>query len=405
MATNVTDRAAIVGVGTSGYSRTSQATPLDLAAVAIREALSDAELAPGDIDGIVTNVGSPRGVDFDLLCHRLNLSARYSVQTWSHGRFAGTCVQTAAMAVICGLADTVAVVRTSKSSKRAQFGGEEDLEGSREGGGPHGELPHYGLTAPASGAAMAARLYMHRYGVPDGALGAVATSFRRHAALNPRAVFQQEIDEADYASSPMLIEPLRRHDFSVSADGAICILVRRAAEALAASRPVVLAGMQGLQGGRQEFVFGRPGLGVQQQERTSFRPSSADQAAMKMAGLGVNDIGAFYTYDAFSPLVWFALERFGFCAEGEAAAFCSEGHISLGGSLPVNTNGGLLSEGHLSGFNHMLEMVSQLRGEAGPRQVPGIETAMWGTCFGDALVMCSPDAAGKQPRRDLSPVR
>ena len=95
----------------------------------------------------------------------------------------------------------------------------------------------------------------------------------------------------------------------------------------------------------------------------------------------------FYTYDAFSPLVLFALERFGFCGAGEAAAWVQGGRIELGGELPVNTSGGLLSEAHVCGWNSICEMVRQLRGEAGPRQIAGAKHLQWGTCWGDSVIM------------------
>ena len=99
-----------------------------------------------------------------------------------------------------------------------------------------------------------------------------------------------------------------------------------------------------------------------------------------------SDVDAFYTYDAFSPLVWYALERFGHCGPGEAPGFVKEGGIGLEGRLPSNTNGGLLSEGHLSGWNMIVELVRQFRGECGERQLKKLEVAQWATAFGDSLL-------------------
>ena len=82
----------------------------------------------------------------------------------------------------------------------------------------------------------------------------------------------------------------------------------------------------------------------------------------------------------------FTLERFGFCGPGEAAAWVQDGRIELGGELPMNTSGGLLSEAHVSGWNSLVEIVRQLRGEAGPRQIAGARVLQWGTCWGDSLV-------------------
>lgn len=379
--------AAIAGVGATEFGRKLPDTPLAMTTAAITAAARDAGLERTDIDGLIVNVGSPTGVDYDVVADRMGLPIRYVAQTWSHGRWVASCIQEAAMAVACGLADVVAVVRAASTSQRGGFGGRADVEGSREGGGPHGELPHYGLTAPASGAAMSLRLYEQTYGVDPAALGHVAVALRAGAALNPRAVFRTPVTMEDYLASPVLIDPMRRLDFSVSADGGICLLVTSAQRAADCRAPVYITGMQGIQAGREEFVFARPGLGIQQQKRLSFVPSERDVAARRQANVEASDIDAFYTYDAFSPLIWYALERHGFCRAGEAPDFCSSGQIQLGRELPVNTNGGMLSEGHLSGFNHMLEMVSQLRGACGDRQVADARVVQWGSCFGDALVV------------------
>jgi len=105
-----------------------------------------------------------------------------------------------------------------------------------------------------------------------------------------------------------------------------------------------------------------------------------------MAGIAPRDIDALFSYDAFSILPWIALERFGFCKPGEAAAFTQDGRIELGGALPMNTNGGLLSEGHIMGWNHQVEIVRQLRGECGPRQIRDAAIIQWANAYGDSLI-------------------
>ena len=111
------------------------------------------------------------------------------------------------------------------------------------------------------------------------------------------------------------------------------------------------------------------------------------QRVYEMAQVDQKDIDALYVYDAFSTNTWTALERFGFCKAGEAHLFTQNGNIELGGQLPINTNGGLMSEGHFSGYNHFVEMTRQLRGECGERQVQGAEVAQWITPFGDSLLL------------------
>jgi acetyl-CoA acetyltransferase len=95
-----------------------------------------------------------------------------------------------------------------------------------------------------------------------------------------------------------------------------------------------------------------------------------------MAGVGPTEIDVAELYDCFTYSVLVQLEDYGFCEKGEAGAFVESGATSLGGSLPTNTHGGFLSEGYVHGFNHIYEAVSQLRGEAGARQVDGAEVAL-----------------------------
>ena len=102
-------------------------------------------------------------------------------------------------------------------------------------------------------------------------------------------------------------------------------------------------------------VWTYPGFGTSQQDVCDYRPGL--QPVYQMAGATPKDVDALFTYDAFSILAWTALERFGFCGQGEAAAFTQGGRIEVGGALPMNTNGGLLSEGHIMGWNHQVEIV------------------------------------------------
>ena len=107
-----------------------------------------------------------------------------------------------------------------------------------------------------------------------------------------------------------------------------------------------------------------------------------------MAGVSRGEISGLYVYDSFSSNLWMVLERFGFCGEGEAPQYVRETGIELGAdAMPVNTNGGLMSEAHLSGYGHLAEMVRQLRGEAGARQIAGAAAVQWATPRGDSLIL------------------
>ena len=358
---------------------------------AFKAALEDAGLERGDIDGLSIHIGWPLGVDYDQVAQAFGLEIGFVNQAWTHGRFVTGSLQTAAMAVATGMADVVACVNVlSFTRERDILGGPHDFEGYRETGGTHAETPHYGLTAPAGGAALAMQRYMALYGTTSAELAAVPVALRAHARLNPNAAMQKPMSVADHQASRMVVDPLRLFDCCIVSDGAAVVLVTSAERARDfRQRPVLIAGMQGMKAGRNEFIFAPPGLGINQQ--STARPEPPGRARPCRLPLGRYparcDPGPLYTYDAFSPLVLFVLERFGFCAPGEAAAWVQDGRIGPGGALPVNTSGGLLSEAHVAGWNSLCEMVRQLRGEAGPRQIAGARALQWATAWGDSVIL------------------
>lgn len=398
MTTGIGGRTAICGVGQSAYGRRLGRSGIDLGADAIGAALDDAGLGPGDLNGMVVSFGSPGGVDADALAFALGLDLRFYSQTWGHGRFTATCIQQAAMAVASGMADVVAclaavsfsgVTRPGrvKGRKGSAVGGDRDHEGAREAGGGHGEDPVVGMTSPGVGAALAAQRYFARFGASSEQLAAVPVAFRKGAALNPAAIMRDPLTVQDHQSSRYVCEPLRLYDYCLVNDGAACVLVCSAERARDLAKPSVeLAAMLPLPVSRREFIWAWPGLGVAQQEDGSWEPGRREAGLYADAGITRADIDAFFTYDAFSFVVWPALERWGFCPMGEAPAFTQDGRIELGGELPVNTHGGLLSEAHVMAWNHQVEIVRQLRGEAGPRQVAGAEHIQWGNVYGDSII-------------------
>lgn len=366
MVWNPSSKGAIIGVGTSPFVRDSGKATTWQIAEALQAALEDCGLKRNDIDGLYVNGGG----DFDKMAEQLGLQVSTANQFWLHGRMCGPILQMAALTVAAGMADHIACVYAVDISERGGgFGGGRShaWEELREGGGAHGEMAYYGLTHPGSGAAAAWRKYQHIYGVTDDKLGLVATSTRAHAMLNPQALRREPMSMDDYFASRVVIDPLRLFDFASVNDGAVCVIVTRAERARdCAKAPVYIAGMQGLHAGREEFVFAPPGLGIWQQSET---PRTRKMTAYEMAGVTHADIDGLFVLDSFSPLVIFALEEFGFCGPGEGGDWIAEGHGRLGGKLPINTNGGHLSEGMLGGWGHQVEAVRQLRNECGPRQI------------------------------------
>ncbi|MGH2851573.1 MAG: thiolase family protein [Solirubrobacteraceae bacterium] len=381
---------AVVGIGTIGFGQMPEDSVASMADRAVAAALEDCGLERSAIDGLLVHIGSPRGLDYDEMATLLGLEVRYATQTWSHGRFGATVITTAAMALELGLIDCALCVGAFKNSPFTRVGTTAHgafFEGMREGGGPHAETPWVGLAAPVAGAAMATRRYLHRFSVDREKLAAVPLAQRRAAERNELAVMRTRLTAEDYASSRPIVEPLRLHDCSAPVDTAIAVILTRADRAAdLRARAVHLRGYQGLHAGPSEFIFGQPGLGVNQADVFDYAPLGAREPVFRRAGVTPADVQTLHCYDGFSPQVLWTLERFGFCAPGEAADWIAGGRIELGGELPVNTSGGHLSEGHSNGWGQTVEIVRQLRGEAGPRQIANLRVAQWATTLGDSII-------------------
>lgn len=377
-------QAAVAGVGMTPILRRHESSAVELAVDAFKLALDDAGLQKSDIDGFMT---FSWGSDYDRTLEILGLDVRFAFQGWHHGRMLAPYIALAALVVDSGQADCIALLHAQKSRQIGMVGSDDEMW--RQGLGPHGESPAYGAVSRAYGAAIATQRYFHMYGGDNSALAPIATSLRAHAVLNPDAMMRKPMTEADHQNSRWVVEPLRLFDCCQVSEGAVCIIVRRLDAALDGPKGAVqILGMQGVHAGPQQHNFALPGLGVAQQSVYRYEPD--DLSVYEMAGVGREDVDAVTVYDAFTSMVLFSLERFGFCGPGEAMDFVREGRIGPGGELPVNTSGGLLSEGHIAGWNLLVEMVGQVRRDTGDRQVPNCEVVQWASFLGDSLVMARP---------------
>jgi acetyl-CoA acetyltransferase len=225
---------------------------------------------------------------------------------------------------------------------------------------------------------------MHEYGWKDTLpLAAVAVAQREYAAKNTRAMRRDPITVAEHQASRMISSPFRLLDCSQETDGAIAVIVARPDDPdLGQAARVSVAGW-----GQSKPPF--PDQSITREDFLHSALGPAGRRAMAMAGVSPADIDVAEIYDAFTFHVVWQLESLGFCAPGEGGDFVLGGETQPGGALPVNTHGGLLSEAHLWGMNHVAEAVRQLRGEAGPNQVSGAEVGLvTGTGdFGDGSVL------------------
>lgn len=388
-------QACIAGIGTSNaFGFSLGKSPLTLQAEALRAALDDCGLAKTAIDGVVTAHGAPRGVDYEEFVLACGLDIRWASQMWSHGRWAAATVTDAALAVTAGLADYVAVADTVTTARGygrhlSGLGGGNAAEGLRDVGGGHGEWDIHGLDTPGAATALAAQAYMDAYGATPDHLADIALAFREHANANPMAIMRdKKMTRQSYFDEPAIAGPFRRADYCLANEGSVCLIVTTTGRARdLATQPAVIAGLSGIRASRDDYVmFARPGIGAGIQRTRPF-VLTEEPPVYGMAGIGRGDISGLYVYDSFASNLWMVLERFGFCAEGEAPHYIRDKSIGPGSALPVNTNGGLMSEAHLSGYGHLVEMVRQLRGTAGPRQVAGAAAVQWATPRGDSVIL------------------
>jgi acetyl-CoA acetyltransferase len=210
------------------------------------------------------------------------------------------------------------------------------------------------------------RRQMHELGLTSEHYGAVAVAFRAHAATNPEAQKREPITIEDHQASRMIVDPLRLLDCCLVTNGGGACVVTSAERARDLRQPPVLVSGFG-QVHSSEIIKpyddGRGGGG------------EAAETAYRMAGVGPRDIQVVQLYDGFTPLVVHELLAYGFCTREQIGGFLAAGSLGIGGSLPTNTAGGLLSEGHLSGFGHVAEAVRQLRGTS-HCQVPNAAIGM-----------------------------
>ncbi|HTZ08534.1 MAG TPA: OB-fold domain-containing protein [Acidimicrobiales bacterium] len=364
-------RAVLSGIGRSALGRRLMRDPVSLAVDACLGAVADAGLALEDIDGLSTYPGAaPMGMSeggVTAVEEALRLHP-----TWINGGGElpgpGGSVIAAMLAVAGGLCRHVLCFRTVWESTYAALGLRPPA-GGRVSGLRQWQAP-FGAMSAANWIAMNASQYLHRYGADREVLGWIALNGRANAARNPAAIYRHPMTMDDYLSARPISSPFGLYDCDVPCDGAIAVVVSDASVAGDLPHPAVRVEAVGTQilervSWDQGTVTHEPqvlGQAAHLWTRTSLRPRDVDVALL-------------YDGFTFNALSW--LEALGFCGLGEARDWLDGGRrIALDGELPVNPHGGQLSEGRTHGFGFLYEAVTQLRHEAGERQVAGARTAV-----------------------------
>jgi acetyl-CoA acetyltransferase len=356
MAHALREKAAISGVGETAYTRGTPKSGLALQLEASLAAIADAGLDPRDIDGVVPYFPGG-GIAEDFVANLGLPDLKLSVFVPMGGATCVAAIQTAAMAVATGVCKHVliSVGRTGYSGARVstrlqqfpQFALAAEFEAP------------IGMFAPAQLYAQGARRHMQLYGTTARHFAEIAVVTREHAILNGNVVMNKPLSVEEHHASRMISDPFRLFDCSLESDGGAAIIISAA-------------------DGHPES----PASIAQRPDLLEFGLAKAAPRAYDMAGVGPKDIDVAEIYDCFTFTVINQLEMLGFCKKGEGGPFIMDGRIRVGGELPINTHGGLLSQGHVVGLNHVVELTRQLRREAGKAQVKDAEVGLV-TGYGD----------------------
>jgi acetyl-CoA C-acetyltransferase len=266
-----------------------------------------------------------------------------------------------------GLHDVVAVIGFQKMSELSSA---EVQERMGRGADIQWETP-FGSMMPA-GYALYARAHMQKYGTTEEQLAKVRVKSGKYSVLNPLAMFQRVLTLEECLSARVISSPLKLFDCCANADGASCVILASEEKARKITdTPVWVAGV-----GSATDTLSTTG-------RTNFTGLTcaveAARQAYKMAGIGPDDVDVAEVHDCFTIAEIMAYENLGFCKPGEGGKLIEESQTYIGGKIPVNVDGGLLSKGHpigATGGSQIRTIVLQLQGEAGKVQVDGAEIGL-----------------------------
>ncbi len=363
-------KVGIVGIGHGRFGRRDDVTVQELAFEPFKEALEDSKLGTKDVDATVIG-SSPeyhkqRSIS-GVIAEYIGMNPQPTYLTEAACASGSAAMRTAYGLIKAGVHDVVAVLGVQKM---LELSTPEILALMGRVGDVQWESI-FGTTFPGY-YAMYANRHMHEYGTTPEQLAMVAVKNHGYGAMNPKALFQKNITIEKAMKSDMVAYPLRLYDCCANADGAACLILANEEKARKTTdAPVWIEGA----------ASASAPMSVLRRETLTSLPSAIDSSrqAYKMAGIEAKDIDVADVHDCFTIAEIMAYEDLGFTEKGKGGEFIEEGQSKIGGKVPVNVDGGLKSKGHpvgATGVSMAVEMVKQLRGEAGKRQVEGAEIGL-----------------------------
>jgi acetyl-CoA acetyltransferase len=358
-ASRLRDRYAIAGVGLSRFGKLPGTSTMGFTLEAAKRAIDDCGIARDDLDGVLALMPAIMGEQHgwaSRVAAFLGITPSFCSTMDMGGATAIGMMQTAVAAIDAGFCSAVLCAFACQNNPQGVI---PMLFGS-----PYA-IP-YGDVGAITFMGHVARRQMHEHGITSRDYGHIAVTWRTHAGTNPDAQKREPITLADHQASRLINDPLRLLDCCLVTDGGGAFIVTSAERARdLARRPALISGLGQVHASEiiRPHDTGRGGGG------------EAAAAAYRMAGCTAADIDVVQLYDGFTPLVVHELVAYGFTPWEGVGSLLESGALARGGRLPCNTAGGLLSEGHLSGFGHVAEAVRQVRGTSAC-QVPGVELSM-----------------------------
>lgn len=365
---------AIVGIGIHPFGRTEGVSGMDQGAVAARAALKDAGVDWRDIQ--VAYGGSEAAGNADTIVAKLGLTGIPFMNVKNGCATGGSALIAAADTIQAGQYDLGLVLGFDKHPRGAFDPDPADW-------GLDAWYGQTGMMLTTQFFAMKIQRYMAEYGISAGTLAKVAAKAFDNGARNPNAWRRQPVAEEEIAASVMVSHPLTKYMFCSPGEGAVALVVCRADQARRyTDRPIHLKAAVMRTRRYGSFEVFSPSLAI---ERDPGPTAEASQAAFDMAGLGPSDIDVAQLQDTESGTEVMHMAENGFCAHGEQEALIGSGATRIDGTLPVNTDGGCIANGEpigASGLRQVYENCLQLRGAAGPRQVPGDPKTAYSHVYG-----------------------
>jgi len=374
-------RVAVIGVGTTKFGKHDR-TSGELFAEAAGDAIRDADVAPSAIQALY--YGNVTGGEGEKQLHMGPLAATLlGIPTVPTTRFENACATShaafrhAVMEIAAGISDVVMVggaervlnIPTDAATEYFAYCSDASWEQT------------VGLTFPGV-FALVARAHMDKHGTTEEQMAHVAVKNHRHGALNPKAQFRKEITVDMVLNSAYVAEPLKLLDCCPFTDGGAAVVL--AAEEVAHERPRAVWVLASQAASDTMFIHEKRDLSrVMATER-------AAAAAYRQAGKNPADVDVVELHDCFTIAEIVATEGLGFFEPGSGGTAAEKGWTSLGGKIPVNPSGGLKAKGHpigATGAAQIAEITTQLRGEAGARQVEGARTGLTHTLGGNTATV------------------